>query len=353
MMNIDKYTDAIRNCRFCFMCRHISPVANVTFAEADTPRVRAVMIYGATMHPEWWSNPDYIAMLYRSDLSRCCTRHCVNHFDENSLNIAARTDIVEMGYVPENIKAIRDELVAGADWQVSGKADVLYFADPYSTEAGTDKVFAEIMKKAGIGFATVSGCGCIGRALKVLGFADDAKAAMTKFAGVINASGAKSVVVSNPAAYHALKVDAAEWGIEINAEVMHTGEYFLSCGLNISKQAGKLYYIESDYLRNYNELTFPHELLAKLGAEEQHLGASCDFLDVPDQQESFTCGEGAVVLPRIDAALVEKLAKRVVDQVDDPENDRVVTASAYTKIALERYTSLKVETLEELVLKSL
>ncbi|MBQ4314589.1 MAG: hypothetical protein IJC21_04010, partial [Lentisphaeria bacterium] len=63
MMNIDKYTDAIRNCRFCFMCRHISPVANVTFAEADTPRVRAVMIYGATMHPEWWSNPDYIAML--------------------------------------------------------------------------------------------------------------------------------------------------------------------------------------------------------------------------------------------------------------------------------------------------
>ena len=334
------------------MCRHISPVGNVTFAEADTPRVRAVMIYGATHHPEWWSNPDYIAMLYRSDLSRCCTRHCVNHFDENALNIAARTDVVEMGYVPENIKAIRDELTADANWQTSGKADVLYFADPYSVEAGIDKVFADVMKKLNIAFATVCGNGCIGRALKVLGFAEDAKAAMTKFAAVVNASGAKTIVVSNPAAYHALKVDAAEWGIAINAEVMHTSEYFLTVNLNCAKQAGKLYYIESDYLRNYNELTFPHDLLAKLGGEELHLGASCDFLDVPDQQESFTCGEGAVVLPRIDAKLVEKLAKRVAEQIDDPAA-AVITASPYTKLYLERYTDLKVTTLEELVLKSL
>ena len=310
------------------------------------------MIYGATHHPEWWSNPDYIAMLYRSDLSRCCTRHCVNHFDENALNIAARTDVVEMGYVPENIKAIRDELTADANWQTSGKADVLYFADPYSVEAGIDKVFADVMKKLNIAFATVSGNGCIGRALKVLGFAEDAKAAMTKFAAVVNASGAKTIVVSNPAAYHALKVDAAEWGIAINAEVMHTSEYFLTVNLNCAKQAGKLYYIESDYLRNYNELTFPHDLLAKLGGEELHLGASCDFLDVPDQQESFTCGEGAVVLPRIDAKLVEKLAKRVAEQIDDPAA-AVITASPYTKLYLERYTDLNVTTLEELVLKSL
>ena len=353
MMNIDKYTDAIRNCRFCFMCRHISPVGNVTFAEADTPRVRAVMIYGATCHPEWWSNPDYIAMLYRSDLSRCCTRHCVNHFDENALNIAARTDIVEMGYVPENIKAIRDELTAAADWQVSGKADVLYFADPYSVEAGTDKVFDAVMKKAGIAYASITGQGCIGRALKVLGFAEDAKAVMTKFAALVNESGAKTVVVTNPAAYQALKVDAAEWGIAVNADVMHTSEFFLAQNFKFNSKAGKLYYIESDYLRNYNELTFTHDLLAQLGAEEQHLGASHDFLDVPDQQESFSCGEGAVVLPRIDAKLVEKLAKRVEEQADDPANDRIVTASPYTKLCLERYTSLKVETLEEVVLKAL
>ena len=43
-MNIDKYTDAINNCRFCFMCRHLSAVGNVNFTEADTPRVRAAAV---------------------------------------------------------------------------------------------------------------------------------------------------------------------------------------------------------------------------------------------------------------------------------------------------------------------
>ena len=66
-MNIDKYTDAVKNCRFCFMCRHLSAVGNVTFTEADTPRVRASMIYGVTMHPEKISDKDFIDTLYRSD----------------------------------------------------------------------------------------------------------------------------------------------------------------------------------------------------------------------------------------------------------------------------------------------
>ena len=51
-MNIDNCTDAIKNCRFCFMCRHLSAIGNVTFTEADTPRVRAAMTYGVTMYPE-------------------------------------------------------------------------------------------------------------------------------------------------------------------------------------------------------------------------------------------------------------------------------------------------------------
>ena len=51
-MNIDKFTDTIKVCRFCFMCRHLSGIGNVTFTEADTPRIRASLIYGATMHPE-------------------------------------------------------------------------------------------------------------------------------------------------------------------------------------------------------------------------------------------------------------------------------------------------------------
>ena len=43
-MNIDKFQEDVKKCRFCFMCRHLSGVANVTFRESDTPRVRSSMI---------------------------------------------------------------------------------------------------------------------------------------------------------------------------------------------------------------------------------------------------------------------------------------------------------------------
>ena len=351
-MNIDKYTDAINNCRFCFMCRHLSAVGNVNFTEADTPRVRAAAIYGATKHPEWWGNADLIDMLYRSDLSKCCAHHCVNHFDENGLVIAARADVVEKGFAPAKIQAIRDELLAEKPWRVTGKGDVLYIVDPYTAEAGIDKTFDALMKKAKVAYAKATG-GCIGRALKVLGFVADAKAALKRFAEKVNSSGAKVLVVSNPAAYEAIKNDAAEFGIKIKAPVMHTSEYLLKLKLKYKKRVGKLFYIESDYLRNYNGLEFPHELLKALGAEEQHFGASRDWLGVPDQQESFSCGEGAVVLPRIDLDLVAKLAKYVENQSDDPASDRIVVASPYTKLVLSRCTALQVETLEEVALKAL
>ncbi|MDD3887012.1 MAG: hypothetical protein PHI35_09070, partial [Victivallaceae bacterium] len=136
MKNIEKQSDAIRNCRFCFMCRHLSGIGNVTFTEEDTPRVRAAMIYGITMHPEKLANPDFIDTIYRSDLSRACTWHCVSHFDENALNLAARADIVEAGLAPDYVKAIAEELKASAEWTISGTGDVLYFEDIYTAEAG-------------------------------------------------------------------------------------------------------------------------------------------------------------------------------------------------------------------------
>ena len=344
-MNIDKYNDAVKNCRFCFMCRHLSAVGNVTFTEADTPRVRASMIYGVTMHPEKITDQDFIDTLYRSDLSRCCCYHCVNHYDENSLNIAMRTDIVEKGAAPDYVKAIAAKLQESSSWEISDKADVLYFTDRYTLASETvAPAFDAVMKKAGIAYATVKG-GCIGRALKVLGFAAEAKAAAAKFVETLAAAGAKTLVVSNPAAYELLKNDCKEFGIDVPFAVMHTSEYILSLKLNF-KAAGKLYYLESDYLKNYNDnLAFPRELLAAMGADIQPFGTN--------NEESYTCGEGAVVLPEINESIVKKLAEYIADRADDPANDLIVVASPYTKVWLNKYTALNVMTLEEVAAKAL
>ena len=338
-MHIDQFTDAILNCRFCFMCRHLSGIGNVTFTEADTPRVRASMIYGVTQGTMQLDNEDFIATLYRNDLSGACRRNCVKHFDEIGLTLAARADIVEAGHAPAAVQAIAKELAATAKWTAKGDGDVLYFEDLYTKEAATvAAAFAKIMKKAKVSYITVTG-GCIGKGLKTLGYLKEAQDAAKKFAAFVKKTGVKTVVVSNPAAYDALVNDYPAMGVKFPAKVMHTSEYILSLKLAF-KKAGDVYYLESDFLRNYNDLPFPHDLLKALGAVNKPFGTN--------DEESYSCGEGAVVLPKIDATLVEKLAAYIAERADNPKTDKIVTASPYTKLMLTKYTKLDVVTLEEL-----
>ena len=72
-MHIDSFKDTVKSCRFCFMCRHLSGTANVTFRESDTPRVRAAMLDAVLRDPGKLSDPDLIETLYRCDLSGACT----------------------------------------------------------------------------------------------------------------------------------------------------------------------------------------------------------------------------------------------------------------------------------------
>lgn len=337
-MNIDNFNDPITYCRFCFMCRHLSPVGNVTFTEADTPRVRASMIYGATMYPERFTDPDLIRTMYRSDLSGCCRRNCVHHFDEVGLNLAYRADIVEKDAVPANIRKIADDLKASPEWQISGEGKVAYIADQFSIESGAAAAFSKLAS----GYKTVSG-GCCGKGLWVLGFRKDAKELAEKFAAVLNGANVETIVVSHTGIYDMLVNTFAELGVKLNAKVMHTSEYLADIKV---KALGDLYYLESDYLRNYNDdYAFPKAVLTANGAVLKPFGTN--------DEEAYTCAEGALVLDKIEPAIVEKLAKYVEARADHPETDVIVTASPYTKIQLAKYTSLNVKTIEEVLAEAL
>ena len=67
-MNIDNFVEDVKKCRFCFMCRHLSGVANVSFREADTPRIRSSMVWGAMLDNSKLANPDFIDTIYSSDM---------------------------------------------------------------------------------------------------------------------------------------------------------------------------------------------------------------------------------------------------------------------------------------------
>ena len=344
-MHISSYDSAIMNCRFCFMCRHLSAIGNVRHTEVDTPRVRAAMLYGLRTGTNSFDDDDFVDALYRQDLSACCVRHCVNHYDENGLALAARADVVEAGKAPEAVKALAAEFAATSAWKIAGKGDLAWFLD---ATTASDKAAVAAAKKlftaAKATPATITG-GCIGKALKVLGFLPEAKAAAEKFAAFLKDAGVKTLVVSNPAAYDALTRDYADFGVKLPCKVLHITQFVLQAKVKFAKKpAAPVYPLADDFLRNYDNLDAPEKLLKALKAETKPFGTN--------DAESYCCGEGAVVLDKLHPELVEALAKYVAARADDPKKDVLVVASVYVKRALAR-AGLKAVTLEELAAAAL
>lgn len=337
-MNIEKYLDVINACRFCFMCRHLSAVGNVTFKEADTPRGRALILDKARMDSENMKKADYIKTIYEAELSASCRYHCVSHYNETGLVTAARQDIVENGLAPENISALAEELKK-AEFKVEGSGDVLYYSDNYTKNYHPETASA-FLKLAG-NCKSISGGDC-GKALKVLGFAKEAALVAEKFSKAAKASGCSVIVSSCPASYDALKNDFPIDGIK----VMHSSEYILSHGGIKSSKSIKAYYLESDYLKNYNDnLKAPRELLKAAGYKLVIFGTN--------NEESYTAGEGAVIYDRICPDIMAKLSGRIWELADSPEKDLIITASPYTKFALKKFNpDFNVISIEEAVLNA-
>ena len=345
-MHIENYKDAIMNCRFCFMCRHLSAIGNVRHTEVDTPRVRAAMLFGLGTGTNSFDDADFVDALYRQDLSACCVRHCVNHYDENGLALAARADVVEAGKAPEAVKALAADLAATSAWKISGKnGDLAWFIDATTASdkaavAAAKKLFAAAKATP----ATITG-GCIGKALKVLGYLPEAKAAAEKFADFLKKAGVKTLVVSNPAAYDALTKDYADFGVKLPCKVLHISQYVLQAKIKFAKKpATPVYPLADDFLRNYDDIDAPEKLLKALKAETKPFGTN--------DSESYCCGEGAVVLDRLHPELVASLAEYVAARADNPKTDVIVVASVYVKRALAK-AGLKTVTLEELAAAAL
>ncbi len=339
-MHIDKYEEAMMNCRFCFMCRHLSTVGQVRCTEVDTPRVRAAMLYGLRTGTNSFDDSDFVDALYRQDLSGSCRRNCVNGYDEVGLAIAARRDVVEAGKAPAKVTALAKKLAASSAWKASGKGKAALFLDE-TTIADKNEVAAlkKLMSKAAGDYVVITG-GAIGKALKTLGFMPEAQASAEKFVEFVNQLEVKEIVFANPAAYDFVTADLPEMGLKLNAKAFCTAKYLLEKKVKFTKKAGELYYLADDFMRNYLDCGCPEKLLAALGAVNKPFGTN--------DEESYNCGEGAIVLDKLEPKLVKMLAEYVAARADDPKKDQIVTLGVYAKTQLAKFGKLKVKTLNEI-----
>ena len=338
-MHIDAFEEAIMNCRFCFMCRHLSTIGNVRCTEVDTPRVRAAMLYGLRTGTNSFDDEDFIDALYRCELSACCRRNCVNGYDENGLALAARADVVEAGKAPEKVQKLAKKYMRSA-FTAKGKGDLAYFLDA-TTAADRDVVAAveRLFAAAKATPAVIEG-GSIGKALKTLGYLPEAKAAAEAFAAFLATQGVKTLVVSNPAAYDALTRDYPAFGVKLPCKVLCLSGYLLQAKVAFRKAVGEVYCLADDFMRNYDGCDCPERLLKALKAKNVPFGTN--------DEESYCCGEGAVVFDELNPKLARELAEYVAARADHPKTDRLVVLSAYTKKVLKKYGKLNVVTMDEL-----
>jgi len=312
-MHIEEHQDVINACRFCFMCRHLDPVGNVTFREADTPRGRALVIDSIRMNPECLKNADFIDALYQSALSAANRYHCVSHYDETGLVLAARQDVVEAGLAPENVKTLAHALEDVA-FTVKGKGDVLYYGE-------NPKLYP--------GCKTISGKDP-GKALEVLGFVSESRKVFAKFKKAVAESKCKTLVVAEPSAYDFLK------GKLSGVKVVHCTEYLLPPKAKAGRTR-KACYLESDFLKNYDgNMAAPRELLKSYGYALEPFGTN--------GEESYSVGEGAVVYDELNPALCQKLCSRVYGLAGDAKGALFITASRYVRDTLKKYNA-KIEVL--------
>ena len=187
-----------------------------------------------------------------------------------------------------------------------------------------------------------------GKVLSVLGFEDKAAQWARAF---VEAAGADTatIVASSPAVVDFLRNDLPRLGIrwDGNVEILHSSQYFLKLvaegQLSLSALNRRVYPIFSDFLKNYsNGETVPQEIATVLG-----------ITLVPfshNQEESYTAGEGALVIDRLNPKLAAKMAAYVAERVDNPERDELLVFSPYTKRILRQHAGkpLNLVTVEEL-----
>ena len=212
-------------CRFCWMCRHICPVAGSTGNEAWTPRARGLMVSMVERGTEY--NAEIAEVMYHCTLCDACANDCVTGYKPSDFTREART-ITEKGNI---FGTDRAEVIFDAVEALPEKAEVLLYvgetARSVLPQAAID--VAALLKKAGISFTMLRDEPVSGAYLgELMGFTGDVQQVAKAAVEQIAATGAKTVVVLNPADASFMHEKYSEWGLLKETEVVTVTAFLAS-----------------------------------------------------------------------------------------------------------------------------
>ena len=233
MLISDKSKNTIDACRFCWMCRHICPIGNVTGQERNTARGRALSLSmverGVVMSFDLMENG------YERALCGACTNDSATGFDPVEFTKAVRLEGALNGKTPEYINTLIDNIeVTGNPYGIKGigielkaeigslseSADVLFFlgvdARVKSPKSAINAI--KLLKKAGVEFTVLTNEPDSGYFMDtLLGKAEETRQIMKNTAEILK--NYKTVVAYDPADAKVFLREYKEWGIDVGANV--------------------------------------------------------------------------------------------------------------------------------------
>ena len=250
MFSIDSTRQA-EACRFCWMCRHICPVAIATGNEGWTPRARGLMV--SMIERGLPYDGEIAEAMYHCTLCDACANDCATGYKPSTFIREARTHAVVGGYAPKPVldaidriggtgsifgeEKAKDALRAVAE-SLPEKAEVLLFAGQAASRACPEVAVhaASLLKKAGVDFTMLADEPDSGAILsELMGYTGDVQAVAAVVAGWVQASGAKKLVALSPIDAVIFRDVYPGWGLLKDVEVV-TATAFLADLM----QSGKL-----------------------------------------------------------------------------------------------------------------
>ncbi|MHA1135654.1 MAG: (Fe-S)-binding protein [Candidatus Thorarchaeota archaeon] len=234
--------DDIWHCMWCMMCKAQCTVHYHTRREEDAPEPRVHLVEQIRRGIFDWDEVS-AEIVQNCTLCGLCTEWCVSRQDIPNIMRHARADLVNIGKAPPSVMAVDkslkedkntygkklDERFAklNLEGQTKSGADVVFYVGCLSSydrvEIANDMI--KILDAAGVKYTVMDDEWCCGGPAYALGLWDTAKEMAEHNKQAIEATGVKTVITTCPGCAKALRKQYPEWGIDIDAKVIHHTEY--------------------------------------------------------------------------------------------------------------------------------
>ena len=221
-------------CRFCWMCRHLCPIQHHTGKELNTPRAKGLLL-SMVSKESCVFDADMAQAMYECLLCDACVNDCCTGYQPPIFIREARTEALVNDLAPAAVMALIENVETSGNIYGMEKpsfaqegADVLVYVGEVAAckVPGMAKALLSLLKKAGISAKVLNREPASGAMLgDLMGYVEEVTQQAKACAEAINATGLKTVVVLDSYDAQIMKQQYAEWGIEIQAEVVTATSY--------------------------------------------------------------------------------------------------------------------------------